>query len=359
MSLVTVGVGQFGNQISGCVYQLLKQQSPFLGERYLFDEHGFARAVLVDGEAKVVGKLLRDKASPFKSSRAHFEQSGRGNNWALGYFGSDGNALAEKAMDSFRQELEICDAYRGCMLMHSLCGGTGSGLGSRLIEEIRDELERSYLASVSILPFSIGELPLQNYNSILCLSRILAEADTSLLFSNDALLTTCARSIAKRDASATGSRAAVTPAQCAAATVQVEDINHQIALSLAGLAQPCVHGTGACASVRPFDFGDMAQLTPTIETKVLELWSVQEAAGTFPPRVGTPWTILATALVAKIPRYDRHARGILITLHFCPCVWFQRYLLHVTPGTGVRTRVCRKFIFELLSATPQDCVQIS
>ncbi len=176
MSLVTVSVGQFGNQISGCLYRYLKQDTPFSGERYLFDDSGFARAVLVDGESKVIGKILRDKEMPFRACRANFEQSGRGNNWALGYYGRGGDsgmALVERTMDTFRLEMETCDSYRGCLLLHSLCGGTGSGLGSRLAEEIRDELGGgSYLISGTVLPFSIGELPLQNYNAALCLTRV-------------------------------------------------------------------------------------------------------------------------------------------------------------------------------------------
>jgi hypothetical protein len=265
MSLITVSVGQFGNQISGCFYRYLKQDRPFAGQRYLFDENGMARAVLVDGEAKVICKLLREKDTPFKSDKANFEQSGRGNNWALGYYGrggENGMCLVELTMEALRVEMEACDAYRGCLMLHSLCGGTGSGLGSRLAEEIRDELGGgSYLFSGSVLPFAIGELPLQNYNAALCISRvcralfflpccpcdqikpqILEETDSAILFSNDNLLAACQRTAARRDAAAAGAAAAatVTPAQCAAATVQVDDLNAEIGMALAGLLQPCV-----------------------------------------------------------------------------------------------------------------------
>lgn len=37
-----------------------------------------------------------------------------------------------------RKRAEAADYFRGAFLFHSLAGGTGSGLGSRLIESYRD-----------------------------------------------------------------------------------------------------------------------------------------------------------------------------------------------------------------------------
>jgi hypothetical protein len=63
-------------------------------------QHGKARCLLVDSEPKVVAATLlktsralgakddRD-TSLFRKANVCFDQSGRGNNWALGYFGKD------------------------------------------------------------------------------------------------------------------------------------------------------------------------------------------------------------------------------------------------------------------------------
>jgi hypothetical protein len=37
-----------------------------------------------------------------------------------------------------RRAAESADSYDGCLLLHSLSGGTGSGLGTRLVEELRE-----------------------------------------------------------------------------------------------------------------------------------------------------------------------------------------------------------------------------
>ena len=54
-SVASMMVGQCGNQIGAAAYTTLYAERPFAGERALFGEGGQARAVLVDGEAKVVG----------------------------------------------------------------------------------------------------------------------------------------------------------------------------------------------------------------------------------------------------------------------------------------------------------------
>ena len=140
MSMVSMMVGQCGNQIGAAAYAALHAERPLPGDRALFDEGGHARAVLVDGEAKVVGALVRHADGPFSRANAFVEDSGRGNNWALGYYGPRvGNHIVDRAMDALRRQLEASDAYRGGMIFHSLCGGTGAGLGSRIMEEMRDE----------------------------------------------------------------------------------------------------------------------------------------------------------------------------------------------------------------------------
>ena len=91
-------------------------------------------AVFVDSEPKVVHHL---RSTP-RASNVVFEQSGRGNNWAFGYEGSE--RLCELTMDSVRQELERQrTAAHGFNIVHGLSGGTGSGLGSRIVARLREE----------------------------------------------------------------------------------------------------------------------------------------------------------------------------------------------------------------------------
>eukprot|EP00802_Teleaulax_amphioxeia_P014249 Tamp_14311.p1 GENE.Tamp_14311~~Tamp_14311.p1 ORF type:complete len:473 (-),score=83.66 Tamp_14311:101-1519(-) len=303
-SMVGMMVGQCGNQIGAAAYGALHAERPLPGERALFDEGGHARAVLVDGEAKVIGALFREAGGPFSRANAFAEDSGRGNNWALGYYGPRaGNRIVDRAMEALRRQLEASDAYRGGMIFHSLCGGTGAGLGSRMMEEMRDELAASPLVSTTVLPFAVGELPLQHYNATLCLSRVIKEPAACLLFSNNDLLSLCA----KRNAAKPGSTT-VRPADAAAATVRTKQINDYIGLALASVLRPCVFSRQPRGRTAvPWDMaGSIAALAPTPETKFLEIWAVQESSKR---RMGgaPPWASLGDRLAGEIPRFRHQA----------------------------------------------------
>lgn len=125
----------------------------------------------------------------FRPSNMLTEQHGRGNNWAMGYVGrtaSEGAAgsLLANTLDAVRREAERMDLFDSIVLMHSLAGGTGSGLGSRITEEIRDEYAKQFILSVCLTPFGTGDTPLQHYNSLLCLSHLYPVVDGIIMASN-------------------------------------------------------------------------------------------------------------------------------------------------------------------------------
>ena len=52
------------------------------------------------------------------------------------------------ALEALRWQWERCDWCTGLVLAHSIGGGTGSGLGSLLLQELRDENPKHYLTAV-------------------------------------------------------------------------------------------------------------------------------------------------------------------------------------------------------------------
>lgn len=77
---------------------------------------------------------------------------------------------------------------RTLLLTHSLGGGTGAGLGSRLLEACRDEFPKWTLLSAVVAPFACGDTPLQHYNTALALASCQEVSDAVLLFNNDDLV---------------------------------------------------------------------------------------------------------------------------------------------------------------------------
>lgn len=78
-----------------------------------------------------------------------FGQSGAGNNWAKGHY-TEGAELVDSILD-VRKEAGSCDCLQGFQLVQSLGGGTGSGMGTLLISEIREYPDR-IINTFSIVP---------------------------------------------------------------------------------------------------------------------------------------------------------------------------------------------------------------
>jgi len=66
------------------------------------------------------------------------------------------------------------------MLLHSIAGGTGSGLGSFLLERLNDRFPKKIIQTYSVFPDtqSVGDVVVQPYNSILAMRRLTENADS-------------------------------------------------------------------------------------------------------------------------------------------------------------------------------------
>lgn len=75
------------------------------------------------------------------------------------------------------------------MLLHSIAGGTGSGLGSFLLERLNDRFPKKLIQTYSVFPDSqnAGDVVVQPYNSLLAMQRLTQNADCSVVLDNGAL----------------------------------------------------------------------------------------------------------------------------------------------------------------------------
>jgi hypothetical protein len=189
MSTIFVGVGQCGNQLSNKLLDYLTTNQT-IQTSYLFNHFdGKFHFVNLDSEPKVINNLSSDHKEHLRLENLINTKCGRGSNWASGYAGlrKDGELkIIEKTLEAIRRESERCDVLLNFNIMHSLSGGTGSGCGSRLIEQLRDNYgPKKYIFTQSVAPFRDGELPLQHYNNLLCLSHLQEHADCIGLYQND------------------------------------------------------------------------------------------------------------------------------------------------------------------------------
>lgn len=84
-------------------------------------------------EEGVLNRLLKSKLGSLFDNKQFIEGvSGSGNNWAHG-FNEYGPEYRSTILEALRKTSEECDSLQSFFLMHSLGGGTGSGLGSYIL----------------------------------------------------------------------------------------------------------------------------------------------------------------------------------------------------------------------------------
>lgn len=121
--------------------------------------------------------------------------SGAGNNFAKGYY-TEGADLLEGVLDITRKETERADMLQGFQLVHSLGGGTGSGLGTNLLSKLREEYPDRMLATWSVLPSpKVSDTVVEPYNATLSFHQLVENADLSFCLDNEALYNICQRTL--------------------------------------------------------------------------------------------------------------------------------------------------------------------
>lgn len=119
-----------------------------------------------------------------------FRHGGAGNNWSLGYSLAQGDFL-DTILNCIRRQLELADTTPHLVFCHSLAGGTGSGLGTRVTECAVEEFPECLTTNIVVAPYHFGEVVVQHYNALLCLSKIQACSQSVILLENQMAQVLC------------------------------------------------------------------------------------------------------------------------------------------------------------------------
>ena len=90
-----------------------------------------------------------------------------------------GEQLYEEVFDIIDREADGSDSLEGFVLCHSIAGGTGSGMGSYMLEKLNDRFPKKLIQTYSVFPNQeeISDVVVQPYNSLLTLKRLTQNAD--------------------------------------------------------------------------------------------------------------------------------------------------------------------------------------
>ncbi|KAH8324527.1 hypothetical protein KR074_009531, partial [Drosophila pseudoananassae] len=154
------------------------------------DNHYIPRAVLLDLEPRVIQSIMTSPYAKLYNPENVFlskHGGGAGNNWASGF--SQGERFQEEVFDILDREADGSDSLEGFVLCHSIAGGTGSGMGSYVLERLADRFPKKLIQTYSVFPNhdEISDVVVQPYNSILTLKRLTKCADSVVVLDNTAL----------------------------------------------------------------------------------------------------------------------------------------------------------------------------
>ncbi|KAJ1419467.1 Tubulin/FtsZ, GTPase domain [Sesbania bispinosa] len=191
--IITLQVGQCGNQIGMEFWKQLCLEHGDRKDVFFYqadDQHYVPRALLIDLEPRVINGIqnsdyrnLYNQENIFLSDHG----GGAGNNWASGYH--QGKTVEEDIMDMIDREADGSDSLEGFVLCHSIAGGTGSGMGSYLLEALNDRYSKKLVQTYSVFPnqMETSDVVVQPYNSLLTLKRLTLNADCVVVLDNTAL----------------------------------------------------------------------------------------------------------------------------------------------------------------------------
>ena len=204
---IVLSVGQAGNQIATHFWQTLCKEhgidpqtglatarEPLGNWRAFFSRIGESaggsyapRAVMVDLEPSVVQEAQKACGSLFNPANMITRVEGAGGNFAVGYL-TEGREVLDQALERMEHEISKTDNMGGIFVIHSLGGGTGSGLGCLLMEALRQHHPEIPIISVSVFPSpQVSSVVTEPYNTVFALHFLRKCADACIVFDNEAL----------------------------------------------------------------------------------------------------------------------------------------------------------------------------
>ncbi len=102
----------------------------------------------------------------------------------LGY--EEGESVKDEIIDMIDREADGSDSLEGFVMTHSVAGGTGSGLGSYMLEALNDRYPKKLIQTYSVFP-NDNDVVIQPYNAVLTLKRLTLNADAVVVIDNCAL----------------------------------------------------------------------------------------------------------------------------------------------------------------------------
>eukprot|EP01091_Cochliopodium_minus_P008930 TRINITY_DN2103_c0_g1_i3.p1 TRINITY_DN2103_c0_g1~~TRINITY_DN2103_c0_g1_i3.p1 ORF type:complete len:472 (+),score=132.61 TRINITY_DN2103_c0_g1_i3:56-1417(+) len=204
--IIHLQVGQCGNQIGTKFWEVITEEhgisksGHYIGKDeelmkrsdvYFREGNGgiyVPRAVLVDLETGVLDNIRSEPMGKlFRPDNFIFGKNSAGNNWAKGHY-TEGAELCEGVMEVVRKEVEDTDTFQGFQMCHSIGGGTGSGMGTLILQKLKEDYPDRMILNYSVFPSQkMSDVVVEPYNSLLTIHQLIENSTATMAFDNEAL----------------------------------------------------------------------------------------------------------------------------------------------------------------------------
>ena len=117
------------------------------------------------------------------------------NNYARGHY-TIGKEIVNLVLDRIRKLADTFTGLQGFLVFNAVGGGTGSGLGSLLLERLLVDYGRKSKLGFTIYPSpQVSTAVIEPYNSVLSTHSLLEHTDVAVMLDNEAIYDICRRSL--------------------------------------------------------------------------------------------------------------------------------------------------------------------
>ncbi|GAB5365826.1 hypothetical protein AAMO2058_001091400 [Amorphochlora amoebiformis] len=117
------------------------------------------------------------------------------NNYARGHY-TIGKEIVDLALDRVRRLADACTGLQGFLVFNSVGGGTGSGLGSLLLERLSVDYGKKSKLGFNVYPSpQVSTAVVEPYNCVLSTHSLLEHTDVAVVLDNEAIYDICRRSL--------------------------------------------------------------------------------------------------------------------------------------------------------------------
>jgi tubulin alpha len=214
--IISLHIGQAGVQVANACWELYCLEHGILPSGELSDEKKanpgndslstffsetsngkhVPRAVFLDLEPSVIDEV---RSGTYRELY-HPEQLITGkedaaNNYARGHY-TVGKEIVDTALDRIRKLADNCTGLQGFLVFSSVGGGTGSGLGSLLLERLSVDYGKKSKLGFTVYPSpAVSTSVVEPYNSVLSTHSLLEHTDVAVMLDNEAIYDICRRSL--------------------------------------------------------------------------------------------------------------------------------------------------------------------